>query len=178
MNIQWNDNRVFGNSIKLYGQKQEDKTKKGNSLEGLNEKEQEKFFYQEQVRHNTKQKAENEYLNSLSEKVKNGEPLTPAERETLKAKNPILYKESEEIAKEIKEYKQSIKDAKTDEELEDIKLHTVGKFSKELKSVVNNPNISGSKKRELAELITKKLLGIEKETKNKEKSKSTIDLQI
>lgn len=105
----------------------------------------------------TKNQQESTELKSLTTKMKKGEPLTPEEEQYLKSKNPEMYKEAEEVAKESKQYQNALKQATTKEDVDKIKVETLSKYASELKSVENNPHIPDSKKLEIAEKINKQL---------------------
>lgn len=102
-------------------------------------------------------------LNAIDSKLKSGSELTEKELEYLREKNPELYKKAMAIKEERKQYKKSLQNAKSKEEVERIKSNKMQAFLTEANSVKNNPNISSEKKEELLEQLNRRMAAISKE---------------
>lgn len=142
-----------------YGSGDKNNIPKANKVEkeNLTEQERELQFYQDFTNECTKNKQHYEELKALAEKMKKGDILTAEEEQYLKTENPELYKEAEEIIKESKKYQKALEEAKTKEDVENVKVNTLAQYANELKLVVNNPYIPDGKKVEIAEKINKKV---------------------
>lgn len=102
-------------------------------------------------------------LSGIDSRLKLGGELTDKELEYLKEKNPELYKKALAIKEERKQYKKSLQNARTKEEVERIKSNKMQTFLSEASSVKNNPNISSEKKEEFLEQLNRRMAGISKE---------------
>lgn len=102
-------------------------------------------------------------LSGIDSKLKLGGELTDKELEYLREKNPELYKKALAIKEERKQYKKSLQNARTKEEVERIKSNKMQTFLSEASSVKNNPNISSEKKEEVLEQLNRRMAGISKE---------------
>ncbi len=119
--------------------------------------EREIALYKEHATHNRKS-AE---VKQLADKMKNGERLTPEEEAYLQAENPEMYEDAQEVVKEMRAYEKALKEVKTKEDVDALKMNTLSKFSNELSSVEHNPYIDDGKKLEIAEKISKKLFVVQ-----------------
>ncbi len=160
MNIQFGSMRspfaraMQTNTQQSVGQK---RNNADNEYQKTTAKQIETRIYQNFADDYAKNQQESAKLKVLTEKMKNGEQLTPEEEQYLKSKNPEMHKEAEEIAKESKQYQNALEQAKTKEDVDTIKVKTLLKYVSELKSVENNPYIPDSKKLEIAEKINEQL---------------------
>lgn len=102
-------------------------------------------------------------LSGIDSKLKLGGELTDKELEYLREKNPELYKKALAIKEERKQYKKSLQNARTKEEVERIKSNKMQTFLSEASYVKNNPNISSEKKEEVLEQLNRRMAGISKE---------------
>lgn len=102
-------------------------------------------------------------ISGIDSKLKLGGELTDKELEYLREKNPELYKKALAIKEERKQYKKSLQNARTKEEVERIKSNKMQTFLSEASSVKNNPNISSEKKEEVLEQLNRRMAGISKE---------------
>lgn len=102
-------------------------------------------------------------LSAIDSKLKSGNELTEKELEYLREKNPELYKKAMAIKEERKQYKKSLQNAKSKEEVERIKSNKMQAFLTEANSVKNNPNISSEKKEEFIEQLNRRMAAISKE---------------
>lgn len=115
-------------------------------------------LYQEDMR----KIRENRQKEALNNKLKAGEGLTPEEIDYLKKHDPKAYQEYLEVKQEKAAYEKRLKACKTKEDVEKLKLHKMGHFMAEAKSIANNPNIPKEKKLELMEKLLKKVTGVQK----------------
>lgn len=102
-------------------------------------------------------------LTAIDSKLKSGSELTEKEIEYLREKNPELYKKAMAIKEERKQYKKSLQNAKSKEEVERIRSNKMQSFLTEATSVKNNPNISSEKKEEFMEQLNRRMAAISKE---------------
>ena len=104
----------------------------------------------------------NDTMNSIANKLRSGQELTPDEVQYLQRNNPMMYKEYQEIKGEKEAYERELKNCRTKEEAERLKINKMNGYLAEAKSVMNNPNIPKGQKKALMEKILGKTLGIEK----------------
>ncbi len=104
---------------------------------------------------------ENNEMAAISSKLKSGNALTPEEIEYLQKNAPELYREYREIQAEKEAYEKQLKNCKTKEEVDTLKVNKMNSILSQAKSVVNNPNIPKGKKLELAEKFLMKVMGIQ-----------------
>ena len=76
----------------------------------------------------------------INNKLKAGEGLTPEEIDYLKKNDPKAYKEYQELQQEKEAYEKRLKSCKTKEDVESLKLNTMGQFFAAAKQIVSNPN--------------------------------------
>lgn len=98
--------------------------------------------YQQQIR----EMQEKDPLNDISAKLKAGTDLTFEEIEYLRKNNPEMYREYMQIKAEKKSYERELKNCKTKEEVDRLKVTKMGNFLAEAKSITNNPNIPKGQK--------------------------------
>lgn len=134
-------------------QKWEQKKASGNILKKeekeLTPQERQLQMYQEQLK---KTQEGNEY-SALYAKIQSGEELSPEEEEKLRARDPKLYMEYKADRMEQEAYEKRLKNCKTKEEAERLQVNQLNGKLTELKSIVNNPNISKSEKLKAAQRI-------------------------
>lgn len=115
--------------------------------------------YEEDMRRIREQRPKME----IDAKLKAGADLTLDEIEYLKKNDPEAYKAYEEIRREMENYKKQLKNCKTKEDVERLKMNKMGQFMAEAKSISQNPNIPKAKKLGMMEKVLKKTMGIQKE---------------
>lgn len=97
-----------------------------------------------------KEQAENnrqvEYDTKIDNKIMAGGTLTPEEEKYLEQNNPDALKKYKEIKAEKKNYEEKLRKCKTKDEVERVKLNTMGEYASSLKKVVNDPLIPKSEK--------------------------------
>ncbi|MFI3175390.1 MAG: hypothetical protein R3Y53_09385 [Bacillota bacterium] len=156
MNIQFGSTRSpFARATQT--NTQQTTKQKASENEAPTAKQVETQIYQNFANDYAKNQQESAELQALTAKMKNGEQLTPEEEQYMKSKNPEMYKEAEEIAKESKQYQNALDQAETKEDVDKVKVETLAKYASELKSVENNPYIPDGKKLEIAEKINEQL---------------------
>lgn len=104
---------------------------------------------------------EGNQMSFIDNKLKSGAELTPDEMEYLKKNNPDAYREYEEVKREKEAYKNQLKNCKTKEDTEKLKMTKMGSFMAEAKSISQNPNIPKAKKLKLMEKLLKKTLNVQ-----------------
>lgn len=103
----------------------------------------------------------NDAMNSIANKLRSGQELTPDEVQYLQRNNPAMYKEYQEIKNEKEAYERELKNCKTKEDVDRLKINKMNGYLAEAKSVMNNPNIPKGQKKALMEKILGKTMGIE-----------------
>lgn len=96
---------------------------------------------------------ENSRLAEISSRIKSGGQLTYDELQYLMRKNPGLYKQYQEIQMEKQAYEEELKNCKTKDEADKLRMNKMNAFVSELKKIVNNPAIPQSEKKAFAEKI-------------------------
>ncbi len=137
---------------------EEKKTKGFVKEKEMTEEERMIEFYKEQL----EQTRESDKYNSLSTKIQSGAVLTSEEITYLEQKNPQLLKTYREIQMEKKSYERQLRNCKTKEEVERLKVNKVNGYLVEARSIANNPNIPKSAKKAAMEVIMAKLTNIQK----------------
>ena len=105
--------------------------------------------YKEQLEVNR----ESEEYSRIYNKLMSGQDLTSEELDKLKQKNPKAYLEYKADRMEQEAYERRLRNCKTKEEAERLHVNKMNGKLSELKSVVNNPNISKSEKMRVAQGI-------------------------
>lgn len=90
---------------------------------------------------------ENAKYEAIYNKVNSGKTLTAREEELLKEKDPTAYSEYRQSIIEKEAYKNELKNCKTKEEAEQLKLNKMGQYAASAKKVANNPYIPDSAKK-------------------------------
>ncbi|MCM1113233.1 MAG: hypothetical protein NC399_08280 [Muribaculum sp.] len=106
----------------------------------------------------------------IDAKLKAGQKLTPEEIAYLKKNNPQALKEYEEIQEQRKAYKEALKNCRSKEEVEQLKVTKLGQFMAQAKEISNNPNIPKGQKKAMLERLMRFLSGIQKEHQAFEKT--------
>ncbi len=105
-----------------------------------------------------------EKLSSIYIKIQQGSELTDDEAKYIKQKNPALYQKLKNDKLEKQAYEKSLKQCKTKEDVQRLKLQHINSSVAEIKSVQHNPNISDSNKLQIACAVERKISGINKIT--------------
>lgn len=96
----------------------------------------------------------------ISAKIQSGQTLTAEEVTYLKENYPQTLKEYEEIKKEKEAYERQLKNCRTREEVEKVKVQKLGGLMAEAKQISNNPNIPKDKKCALLGKILAKVINV------------------
>lgn len=106
---------------------------------------------------------ENKKYGTIDAKLKSGEPLTKDEIDYLKKNNPQALKEYEEIKQEKESYKKQLKNCKTKDDVEELKMTKLSGFMAQAKEISTNPYIPKAQKRALLEKLLKKTNTVQEE---------------
>lgn len=90
---------------------------------------------------------ENAKYEAIYNKVNSGKTLSVKEEELLKEKNPTAYSEYRQSIMEKEAYKKELRNCKTKEEAEQLKLTKMSQYVASAKKVANNPYIPESAKK-------------------------------
>lgn len=119
----------------------------------INKKQNSDMTKEQIMLENLKRQAETERersdCNSLYTKLKTGGTLTDEEIAYLKEHDPEALAEYERARMEKKAYENALKNCRTKEDVERLKLNRMGNFAAKAKAIANNPYIPKAKKLEL-----------------------------
>ena len=108
------------------------------------------------IKEQAEQNRKAEHDTRIDNKIMAGGTLTPDEEKYLEQNNPEALKKYKEIKAEKKLYEEKLKKCRTKEEVERVKLNTMGEYASALKKVVNDPLIPKSEKLDKArEMLAK-----------------------
>lgn len=99
----------------------------------------------------------------IDTKLQAGGELTAEEIEYLKKNDPEALKEYEEVKRERESYKKQLKNCKSKEEVEKLKMTKMGHYMAEAKEITNDPYIPKAKKYQLMKKMLKKTSAVEAE---------------
>lgn len=116
----------------------------------------------EQFKEQAAQNKEAEYTSGIANKVMSGEKLSMDEIEYLQKKNPELLKKYREMQEEMKAYESQLRNCKTKEEVERVRVNKINGYLAQAKSVSNNPVIPKGEKMAMLQEIMARLTNIEK----------------
>ncbi len=94
---------------------------------------------------------EDKTLAAINSKIAVDEKLTPKEMQYLKDKNPTLYQKVKNIEDEKKQYEKDLKNCKTKDEVERLKMNKVNSALSTIRSAENDPNLPESAKLAVAQ---------------------------
>ncbi|GFI45654.1 hypothetical protein IMSAGC019_00966 [Lachnospiraceae bacterium] len=151
-------NSVSLASLESKWQQKKQGISKGNK-ENLTAEERELQRFQEQADNIRESKKSTD----IDTKLQAGGELTAEEIEYLKKNDPDALKEYEEVQRERASYKKQLKDCKSKEEVEKLKMTKMGHYMAEAKEITNDPYIPKAKKYELMQKMLKKTSAIEAE---------------
>ena len=98
------------------------------------------------IKEQAEQNRKAEHDTRIDNKIMSGGTLTPDEEKYLEQNNPEALKKYKEIKAEKKLYEEKLKKCRTKDEVERVKLNTMGEYASVLKKVVNDPLIPKSEK--------------------------------
>lgn len=107
----------------------------------------------EQFKEQLKKEREKSSTSEIYAKLQSGGKLTSEEIAYLKENDPESLAEYEKAQAEKKSYEQALKNCKTKEEVERLKMNRMGNFAAQAKSIVNNPYIPKDKKVQLIQRL-------------------------
>lgn len=113
--------------------------------------------FQEQLEHNR----EAEKRQKIDNKIMSGVSLSPEEISYLEKNDPAALKKYRETKEEKESYKEKLRQCKTKEEVDRVKLQKLGELESSLSSVVNDPAVPKSAKLAKAQEILAKTNNIE-----------------
>lgn len=116
----------------------------------------------EQFKEKAAQDKEAEYTNGIANKVMSGKTLSMDEIEYLEQKNPELLKKYREMQEEMKGYERQLRNCKTKEEVERVRVNKINGYLAQAKSVSTNPAIPKGEKKAILEEIVARLTNMEK----------------
>ncbi len=99
----------------------------------------------------------------IDTKLQAGGELTAEEIEYLKKNDPEALKEYKEVKRERESYKKQLKNCKSKEEVEKLKMTKMGHYMAEAKEITNDPYIPKAKKYQLMKKMLKKTSAVETE---------------
>ena len=101
-------------------------------------------------------------LAAINNKIASDEKLTPEEMRYLKDKNPTLYQKVKNIEDEKKQYEKDLKNCKTKEEVERLKMNKVGSALSAIRSAESDPDLPESAKLAVAQGELRRMNGLNK----------------
>lgn len=134
--------------------------KKDNNLkkqEELTAEERQIQHYQEQL----EKMREGNKSSDIYAKIKSGAELTSEEIDYLKKNNPDALKEYEDIKREKEAYKKQLKNCRTKEDVEELRVQKMNSFISEARRISSNPYIPEGKKSQLMDKIMARVLNIQ-----------------
>lgn len=121
-------------------------------------------------------------LTSIYNKMQSGSALTLEEIDYLKEKNPAAYQQFKQSEEEKKRFEEKIKQCKTKEDVDRLKMQHINAAVATIKKVENNPNISDGDKLAVACAVQKRMNDIAKITmkfiKNGDYAKLPTDAEV
>lgn len=125
--------------------------------QNINSKKSENMTQEQRMLEHFKEQAATERKRSatseLYTKLQSGGTLTAEEIAYLKENDPEALADYEKAQAEKKAYEQALKNCKTKEDVEKLKLNRLGNFAAQAKSIANNPYIPKEKKLELMQKL-------------------------
>lgn len=100
----------------------------------------------EQFKEQAAQEKEAEYTNGIANKVMSGKNLSAEEIEYLQQKNPELLKKYREMQEEKKSYERQLRNCKTKEEVERVRVNKINGYLAQAKSISHNAVIPKGRK--------------------------------
>lgn len=113
--------------------------------------------FQDQLEHNR----ETQKRQKIDNKIMSGGSLSPEEISYLEKNDPVALKKYRETKEEKESYKEKLRQCKTKEEVDRVKLQKLGELESSLSSVVNDSTIPKSAKLAKAQEILAKTNNIE-----------------
>lgn len=99
-------------------------------------------------------------LEKIMDKLQNGEKLSSEEMEYLRKNVPELYEKALQICTERAACENELKNCKSKEEVQRLKMNKTASYLSQLNGISNNPDLSQKQKEELTELVQMKAAAI------------------
>lgn len=115
----------------------------------------------QQLQEQAKQQREQQEYTGIYNKIISGRQLTNEEIEYLRKNNPQALKEYEEIRQERESYKRQLKNCRTKEDVERLKVQKMNGYLSAAKKISTNANIPKSQKKALLEKILAKVWNVQ-----------------
>jgi hypothetical protein len=151
-------------NLQTLNAKWEQKKASGNILSKQERNERANWTEEDWLKNNLQEQAaqnrENSEKNDIANKVMSGETLTPDEEKYLEQNDPMTLQKYRQIKAEKKAYEEKLKNCKTKDEVQKVKVETLGNYLSAMKKVENNPCIPISEKLAMAQEMTAKTKNI------------------
>ncbi len=144
--------------------KWEERKQKGYSTEGLTERQKDNVAFIKSYKEQQEMHPEDKEMQKITNKIYAGSKLTEQEMQYLQKKNPVLYQKMRAMEAEAKQYEEEIKNCKTKDEVQRIRMNKINSSVANIRSVESNPNISDADKLAFAQAEQVKMREIEKIT--------------
>ena len=108
-------------------------------------------FKSEYMRRQEENEDDDKMLTDINNKIAVDQELTPEELRYLQNKNPSLYQKVKNIENEKKQYEKDLKNCKSKEEVERLKMNKVSSALSAIKSAESDPNLPESAKLAVAQ---------------------------
>ena len=108
-------------------------------------------FKAEYMRRQEENEDDDKMLTDINNKIAVDQELTPEEMRYLQNKNPSLYQKVKNIENEKKQYEKDLKNCKSKEEVERLKMNKVSSALSAIKSAESDPNLPESAKLAVAQ---------------------------
>lgn len=108
-------------------------------------------FKAEYMRRQEENEDDDKMLTDINNKIAVDQELTPEELRYLQNKNPSLYQKVKNIENEKKQYEKDLKNCKSKEEVERLKMNKVSSALSAIKSAESDPNLPESAKLAVAQ---------------------------
>ena len=108
-------------------------------------------FKAEYMRRQEENEDDDKMLMDINNKIAVDQELTPEELRYLQNKNPSLYQKVKNIENETKQYEKDLKNCKSKEEVERLKMNKVSSALSAIKSAESDPNLPESAKLAVAQ---------------------------
>ena len=144
--------------------KWEERKQKGYSTDGLTERQKDNVAFIKSYKEQQEMHPEDKEMQKITNKIYAGSKLTEQEMQYLQKKNPVLYQKMRAMEAEAKQYEEEIKNCKTKDEVQRVRMNKINSSVANIRSVESNPNISDADKLAFAQAEQVKMREIEKIT--------------
>lgn len=116
-----------------------------------------------QLQEQAKEIQESKEYAAIYTKLVTGKILTPEEKARLKERDPKAVQEYEEALRERESYKKQLKNCKTKEDVEKVRVNKLGCLAAQAKAISSNPCIPKAKKLQLLKNLQMRTAGLQEE---------------